>query len=81
MIIQIVIQGTLRNKIIEKEVTEDNLVSTIAFINQHGLYESDRWIPSIMIKEIRFDRDAGKKQSRIFFEPEGIDDRLLPDNP
>lgn len=79
MIIQIVIEGTLRNKVIEKEVTGDNLVSTISFIKDHGLYESDRWIPPTRIKEIKFDQIASKKQSRIFYEPQELDDRMLPE--
>ena len=80
MIIQIVIDGVLRNKVIEKDVEEGNLVSTISFISDHGLYESDRWIPPYRIKEIKFDHHAGKKQSRIFLEAKDIDDRLLPND-
>ena len=80
MIIQIVIEGKFKNKVIEKDVTENTLVSTITFINQHGLYESDRWIPPYRIKEIKFDSMVSKKQSRISFEPEELDDRLLPES-
>lgn len=79
MIIQIVIEGALRNKVIEKEITEDTMVSTICFIRDHGLFESDRWIPPYRIKEIRFDHHAGKKQSRSFFQPHDVDDRQLPE--
>ena len=81
MIIQIVIEGTLRNKVIEREIAEDSLVSTLCFIRDHGLFESDRWIPPYRIKEVKYDRNAGKTQNKTFFEPQELDDRLLPENP
>jgi len=81
MLIYIVIEGTLRNKVIEKEIrSESELVSTICFIRDHGLFESDRWIPPYRIKEIKFDQPAGKKMSRMFLEPKDIDDSLLQEN-
>ena len=80
MIIQIVIDGTLRNKVIEKNCEESNLVSTICFIKDHGLFESDRWIPPYRIKEIRFEYPAGKALSKVFMEAKDIDDRLLDEN-
>ena len=79
MIIQVVIEGTLRNKVIEKDIAESDLVSTISFIKDHGLYESDRWIPTHKIKEIKFTTQVGRKPSRVFYSPQDIDDRLIPE--
>lgn len=68
MKIQIVLSGILKNKIIEKQIPESSLVSTISFINQNGLYESDVWYPPVRIKEIKYEYPVAPPRSRVFIE-------------
>lgn len=69
MKIEIVVKGLLKNKVYEKEVTEASLVSTICFINDHGYFMEQGWIPSAEIKEIRYEYPAATLQTRCFEEP------------
>ena len=77
MKISIVLHGTLKNKVVEREVTEDSLTSTINFINQHGLFEADAWYPPTRIKEIKFEKALGSRIPKISWIPSDIDDRQL----
>ena len=68
MKIQIVLYGLIKNKVIEKEAPESSLVSTIAFINENGLYAEDCWYPTTRIKEIRYEYPAAEVRSKVFLE-------------
>jgi hypothetical protein len=68
MKIEIVVEGLLKNKVYEKEVPEESLVSTICFINEHGYYYDTGWIPPHKIKEIRYEYPAASLNSRVFKE-------------
>ena len=77
MKLYIVLNGGLKNKVIEKEVTEDNLTTMINFINQHGLFEPDAWYPPTRIKEIKYEKQMGIRTPRIMWLPSNIDDKKL----
>jgi len=77
MKIEIVLHGGLKNKKVVRDVADETLISTICFINEHGLFESDCWYPPYRIKEIRFDRAVSKRESRLLFEPSDIDDNVV----
>ena len=66
MIISIVLNGRLRNKVIEKNIADDQLVAYLTFVNTHGLFVEDAWYPPTRIKEVRFDEPAAPLTSRQF---------------
>ena len=77
MKLYIVLNGGLKNKVIEKDVTEENFVTMINFINQHGLFEPDAWYPPTRIKEIKFDKLMGVRTPKVMWLPANIDDKKL----
>ena len=66
MIISIVLNGRIRNKVIEKNIADDQLVAYLTFVNTHGLFVEDSWYPSQRIKEVLFGEHAAPMQSRRF---------------
>ena len=66
MKIEIVLNGRLKNKVIDKTVTPAQLVPYIIFMQTHGLFVEDAWYPPTRIKEIRFDEPAAPLTSRQF---------------
>ena len=74
MIVEIIVQGRLKNRVIEKNITSDQLVPWLMFTNDNGLFLEDRWIPSQKIKEIRFEEPAAPMVSRQFFADDKDED-------
>ncbi len=74
MIVQIIVQGRLKNRIIEKSVQDDQLVPWLMFTNDNGLFLEDMWIPSERIKEIRYEEPAAPMVSRQFFADDKDED-------
>jgi len=68
MKVEIVLFGKIRNKVVEKEFPETQLVQQLLFINQNGFFDADCWYPSTRIKEIRFDQPAAPLVNRVFME-------------
>lgn len=74
MIVEIIIQGRIKNQVVEKTVPDASLVAWLTFINEHGLFLEDKWIPSSRIKEVRFDEPAAPLESRRFFKQDDDED-------
>ena len=68
MKIEIVLHGRLKNKIIEKDIPESQLVHQITFINLNGFFDADAWYPPSRIKEIRYEYPVASKMNRVFME-------------
>ena len=70
MKVEVVISGLIKDKVVEKEVVDEQLCLWLCFINDHGLFLEDRWIPTTRIKEIRYDHEVAKVNSRVWTELE-----------
>ena len=77
MKIFVVLHGGLKNKVIEREVNEETLLTTIHFINEHGLFEHDAWYPPTRIKEIKFEKSLSSRRPKLMWLSSSIDDKKL----
>ena len=77
MKIFIVLHGGLKNKVIEREITEESLLTTIHFISEHGLFEHDAWYPPSRIKEVKYDKSMSLRRPKLMWVPSNIDDKKL----
>ena len=77
MKIFIVLNGLVKNKVIEKDIDEKQLSPMLQFINQFGFYDSDTWYPTTRIKEIKFEYPASGAVNRSFMM-DNVDDMSGP---
>jgi phage-related protein len=67
MKIHIILNGKLKNRVIERNVEKDQLIPFIMFVHEHGLFVEKSWFPPYRIKEVRYDEPAAPKMTREFY--------------